>query len=175
LRPAVFLDRDGTINREVHYLSKVEDFELLPGVGPALRRLAEAGYALVVITNQSGIARGYFTKADLDAIHGKMDALLAEYGVAVDAVYFSPAMPDDGDPTRKPGTGMIDRAVADLDLDLRRSWLVGDKTVDVKTGHNAGVRTILVRTGYGGDDGIHDATPDHVVADLAAAADVILG
>ena len=174
MRPAVFLYRDGTINREVHYLSKAEDFELLPGVGEALRRLADAGYLLIVVTNQSGLSRGYFTEADLDAIHDKMHALLEPNGVTMDAIYFSPALPGDDDPTRKPGTGMIDRALAEHDIDVSRSWLVGDKTVDILTGVNAKLRTVLVETGYGGEDGIHDVAADHRVADLAAAADVIL-
>ncbi len=174
MRPAVFLDRDGTINHEVHYLSRPEDFELLPGVGPALRRLQDAGFLLVVVTNQSGLARGYFDEATLQRIHDKMARLLAADGVAIDRIYHCPALPDDGHPDRKPSPGMVDRATADLEIDRGQSWLVGDKTVDVQTGANAGVRTILVRTGYGGADGDHGARPDAVVDDLAAAADLIL-
>ncbi|MEM7204418.1 MAG: HAD family hydrolase [Planctomycetota bacterium] len=174
MKPAVFLDRDGTINREVHYLSSPEQFELLPGVGPSLRRLADAGFLLVVITNQSGIARGYFTEADLAAIHGRMDQDLAAFGVTIDRTYHSAGHPDDDDPDRKPRTGMIDKAVAALDIDRNASWVVGDKTVDILTGTNAAVRTILVKTGYGGSDGAHEVSPDAVAEDLAAAADVIL-
>jgi D-glycero-D-manno-heptose 1,7-bisphosphate phosphatase len=173
-RPAAFLDRDGTINREVQYLSHPDQLELLPGVGPALRRLREAGYLLVVVTNQSGIARGYFSDADLEAIHRRLAEQLAAHDVVLDAIYYSAAHPDDGDPCRKPGTGMITRAARELGIDLARSWMVGDKTVDVLTGRNAGLRTVLVKTGYGGTDGAFDVAPDAVVDDLLGAADVIL-
>ncbi len=173
-RPAVFLDRDGTINREVHYLSRPDQVELLPGAGEGLRRLAGAGYLLVVVTNQSGVSRGYFTRTDLDAIHARLARELEAAGVALAGVYCCVAHPEDRDPERKPGTGMIARAAADLGIDLAASWFVGDKTVDVQTGRNAGLRTVLVQTGYAGQDGEFAVAADVVAADLVAAAVSIL-
>lgn len=178
---AVFLDRDGTINVEVQYLSKVEEFEFIPGVPWALRRLKDAGFLLVVVTNQSGIGRGYYDEAALQAIHDHMHADLAAFGVSVDACYFCPHHPEHGIGDyrqecgcRKPLPGMLQQAAQDLDIDLSRSYMIGDKLADVEAGTNAGCTPLLVLTGYGSGDS--QKLPEGVQAypDLLAAADAIL-
>jgi D-glycero-D-manno-heptose 1,7-bisphosphate phosphatase len=174
-RPAVFLDRDGTLIEHVHYLSDPAAVRLLPGAPDALRRLRDAGYALVLVTNQSAIGRGLLSVGTLDAIHDAMNRQLAEHDVALDAIYFCPEAPSkDGDrttidhPDRKPAPGMLLRAAADLDLDLARSWMIGDMISDALAGRHAGCRgSILVRTGAEPPAEGH-GYPCH--ADLAAAA-----
>jgi D,D-heptose 1,7-bisphosphate phosphatase len=155
LRPAVFLDRDGTLIEHVHYLNDPSAVRLLPGVPEALSRLRDAGYALVVVTNQSAIARGMLTVETLDAIHDVMNRQLAAHDVALDGIYYCPEAPSrDGDrtaldhPDRKPGPGMLHRAARELGLDLSRSWMIGDMISDALAGTNAGCRgALLVRTG----------------------------
>ncbi len=178
---AVFLDRDGTINVEVEYLSRVEEFQFIPGVPWALRRLKDAGFLLVVVTNQSGIGRGYYDEAALHAIRDHMHADLAKFGVSIDACYFCPHHPDHatGDyrkecACRKPLPGMLQQAAQDLDIDLTRSYMIGDKLGDVQAGINAGCTPILVLTGYGSSD--RSGLPEGVQAhpDLLAAVDAIL-
>ncbi|HBA89502.1 MAG TPA: D-glycero-beta-D-manno-heptose-1,7-bisphosphate 7-phosphatase [Geobacter sp.] len=178
---AVFLDRDGTINVEVQYLSKVEEFEFIPGAPWALRRLQEAGFLLVVVTNQSGIGRGYYDESELQAIHDHMHADLAAYGVTIDACYFCPHHPEHaiGDyrkecGCRKPLPGMLEQAAEDLDIDLSRSYMIGDKLADVEAGLNAGCKSLMVLTGYGRADS--ERIPEGVTAysDLLAAAEAIL-
>ncbi len=181
-RPAVFLDRDGTVIEHEHYLSDPAKVRLIPGVGEALKRLQEDGYALVVVTNQSAIGRGLLTLERLAAVNAEMDRQLALEGVAIDGLYFCPEAPSGGDRTvvthgdRKPGPGMLIRGSAELGLDLASSWMVGDMISDVLAGINAGCRrSIMVRTGKefseasGGQESDFD-----VVDDLAAAADLIL-
>lgn len=155
-RPAVFLDRDGTINREVDYLSNPNEFELIPGVPAALRALSAAGYAMVVVTNQSGVARGMLSLETLDAIHARMTRMLAAESVQLDAIESCPHHPDAGEPPfradcscRKPAPGMLLKAAQELDLDLAHSWMVGDSLRDLQAGEAAGTRSILVRTGKG--------------------------
>jgi D-glycero-D-manno-heptose 1,7-bisphosphate phosphatase len=150
-RPAVFLDRDGTLTEPRHYPSRPEDLVLAAGVGPWLRRLRRAGAALVVITNQSGLARGLFTRAELASMHSHLRGLLARHAVTLDGVYVCPHHPDGSVEElavtcrcRKPRPGMLLRAAEELDIDLRRSWMVGDFLSDVGAGRNAGCRTALV-------------------------------
>ncbi|HIQ05764.1 MAG TPA: HAD family hydrolase [Anaerolineae bacterium] len=176
---AVFLDRDGTIIKHVHHLHRVEDVELLPGAAEAIRRLNNAGYVVVVVTNQSVVGRGYCTEADLAEIHARMAALLAESGAKVDALYYCPHLPEDGCLCRKPNPGMIQRAMADLHLTAERSFIVGDSWSDLEAGRRAGIRTVLVLTGYGERN--HGQRrdqwplqPDHVALDLGTAVDWIL-
>jgi D-glycero-D-manno-heptose 1,7-bisphosphate phosphatase len=178
---AVFLDRDGTINVEVQYLSKVEEFRLIPGVPYALQRLKDAGFLLVVVTNQSGIGRGLYDEAALSAIHDKMHEELATFGIAIDACYFCPHHPEHavGDyrvdcACRKPLPGMLHEAARDLDIDLSRSFMVGDKLGDIEAGLNAGCRSLMVKTGYGAADSLR--LPEGVVAyeDLQQAVEAIL-
>ena len=152
-RPAVFLDRDGTLIEHVHYLSDPALVRLLPGAAEALKRLRRAGFARVLVTNQSAIGRGMLTEERLDQIHTEMNRQLAACGATIDAIYYCPDAPAGDDrtvvenPDRKPGPGMLLRAAADLKLDLGASWMVGDLISDVLAGLNAGCRSILVESG----------------------------
>jgi histidinol-phosphate phosphatase family protein len=185
LRSAVFLDRDGTLNDEVEYLSKPEQIALLPGVTQALQRVNRSGHLAVVVTNQSVVARGDVTLARLKKIHTRLTHLLGAGHAYVDRIYMCPHHPDRGFPgevaelkqvcsCRKPETGMVDEACRDLQIDRRTSWIVGDTTSDMETGRRAGLRTVLVRTGHAGQDGKFSFRPDYVVPDLAAAVAWIL-
>jgi D-glycero-D-manno-heptose 1,7-bisphosphate phosphatase len=175
VRRAVFLDRDGVLVEERDYLSRPDQLSVLPGVPKALKELRAAGYKLVVVTNQSGVARGYFSLAMLGRIHRELKRRLAESGAKWDALYFSPHGPDSAHPWRKPGIGMLKAAKKRFGLDLKSSFFVGDTTADVQTALNAGCTAILVRTGHGGRDGKHPkAKPDKTCADLAAATRWIL-
>lgn len=173
-RRAVFLDRDGVIVREVDYLSQLSQLEVLPGAAKAMKDLRAAGFRVIVVTNQSGVARGYFSLAQLGRIHRELKRRLARAGAKWDALYFSPHHPDSRHPMRKPGTGMLRAAKRRFGLDLKASYLVGDTTTDIKTAHNAGCTSVLVRTGHAGRDRKHDAKPDKTCRDLAAAARWIL-
>ena len=153
LRPAVFLDRDGTLIEHVPYLSDPALVQLLPGAAEALRRFRRAGFACVLVTNQSAIGRGMLTEERLDEIHTEMNRQLAARGATIDAIYYCPDAPAGDDrtvvenPDRKPGPGMLLRAAADLKLDLGASWMVGDLISDVLAGQNAGCRSILLESG----------------------------
>ena len=158
-RAAVFLDRDGTINEQMGYINHLSRFVLLPGVVAAIRRLNQAGVPVVVVTNQSGLARGYFPPALLDQVHAEMRQRLAEGGARVDGVYVCPHHPEAREERyrracgcRKPRPGLLERAARELGLDLARSYMVGDRYSDVATGAAAGCRTVLVLTGYGRGD-----------------------
>jgi D-glycero-D-manno-heptose 1,7-bisphosphate phosphatase len=153
-RQALFLDRDGTLVHPGHYPSRPEDLHLYEGIGPGLRVLQEAGFRLVIITNQAGIARGYFTEADLQRMHAHLTSELALVGVHLDAIYYCPHHIDGVIPElaiscdcRKPQPGMLLQAAADLNIDLQRSWFVGDILDDIEAGNRAGCRTILVDLG----------------------------
>lgn len=174
LRPAVFLDRDGTLNIDRSYLTRPEQMQLLPGVGAAVARLRSAGFACIVVTNQSALARGMMTEADLRAVHAEMNRQLHGDGALLDAIYHAPHMVDH--PDRKPAPGMLLRAAADLQIDLAASWMIGDSPRDVLAGQNAGCRgCILVRTGHPFDERqIALNVPLHIVADLPAAAAIVL-
>ena len=144
MQKAVFLDRDGTIARDVHYCRRVEDFEILPHVPEAIRLLNREGYKVVVITNQSGIARGYFTEATLSLIHRKMTTTLERDGARIDAVYVCPHHPDEGCECRKPSPALIITAAADIGIALDQSYMIGDDPKDVRAGRAAGCRTVLL-------------------------------
>ena len=176
LRPAVFIDRDGTIMIEREYLADPDGVQIIPGSFEALAALREAGFALVIVTNQSGIARGYYSNEDYQAVAARLDALLEEAGVAVDMTRFCPHHPDLGGtcPCRKPGTGMYLDAAEELGLDPARSYYVGDKLTDVMPALELGGRGILVRTGYGSELEASALEPILVVDDLAAAAELIV-
>lgn len=175
MRPAVFLDRDGTLNVEVVYLRSPEQVRLIDGVPQALNALREAGYALVVITNQSGVARGYFDVQTLDAIHARLTGALAAQGASVDGIYVCPHHPDDNCECRKPRSQLYRRAAREHDIDLSRSLMIGDKDTDLLAAKNLGMRSILVRTGYGLEQlatvaAWPDYQPAYIADDLGDAA-----
>ena len=165
---AVFLDRDGTIARDVHYCSRPEDFEILPAVPLAIKMLNDSGFKVVVVTNQSGIARGYFTEEALARIHNRMVCELEKHGARLDAVYYCPHHPDEGCGCRKPGTALFYKAAADVGIDFTRSYMVGDMQMDIDAGKALGCRAVLVTTGNGIED-ITD-TPDYTADSLLEAA-----
>lgn len=180
MKGAVFLDRDGTLIELVHHLADPGRVRLIPGAAAAVRRLREAGWPVVIVTNQSVIGRGLLTEAGLAEIHAVMARQLAAEGTGVDAIYHCPLAPVQKDPAviedvmRKPGPGMLQQAAREGGFDLAASWMAGDTVSDMLAGRNAGCRTILVRTGYGADYAHDRAALDHEAADLAAAADIIL-
>lgn len=152
----IFLDRDGTLNEEVNYLHRPEDLKILDGVPEALRKFKEHGYRLVVVTNQAGVARGYYTEADVEALHRYMNEILAPLGAEIDWFFYCPHHPEHGIGKyktvcrcRKPDTGMFEQAEQLFEVDKAGSWMIGDKLIDVQAGKNYGVRTVLVGTGYG--------------------------
>jgi D-glycero-D-manno-heptose 1,7-bisphosphate phosphatase len=158
-RRAVFLDRDGTVNVEREYLHRSEEFAFIPGAPEAIRLLKEAGFLVIVVTNQSGIARGFFDEAAVHRLHRYMDEQLARHGAAVDAYYLCPHHPRHGSGDyrrvcgcRKPLPGMIIEAAGDFSIDLAASYVIGDKLADVAAGLAAGCRPLLVRTGYGAEE-----------------------
>jgi D-glycero-D-manno-heptose 1,7-bisphosphate phosphatase len=182
LNRAVFLDRDGTINVEREFLYRPEDFRFIQGAPQAIRLLNEAGFLVIVVTNQSGIARGFYDEAAVNRLHRHMDAQLARFGARIDAYYFCPHHPEYGTgeyrkscACRKPMDGMLRRGASEFSLDLSASFIVGDRLVDVAAGLKAGCRPMLVRTGYGAAEsaGIPPEIP--VYADLLEAARVIVG
>ena len=173
-RRAVFLDRDGTLMDEVEYCSDPARVKLIPGAPEALDRLKAAGYLAIIVTNQAGIGRGYFTEAQYEAVQAE---LLRQIGVhRIDASYFCPDAPGASSPRRKPEPGMILEAAVDFGIDLAASFTVGDKASDIESGRRAGTRTILVRTGYGAAVERHPdfKRPDFVADDIGEAVRWIL-
>ncbi len=168
--PAIFLDRDGTLMREVNYCADPKQVEIFPGVPEALVRLKGAGYKLIVISNQAGIGRGYFTEAQYRLVEAEVARTVQP--ATLDAVYFCPDRPDLATDRRKPAPGMVFEAQRDHQIDLGRSFFIGDKAIDIECGRNAGVRTILVKTGYGAKE--THAVPDWIAENFSAAADIIL-
>ena len=185
-KPAVFLDRDGTINEQMGYINHLSRFHLLPGVGQAIRTLNQFGLPVVVVTNQSGLARGYFPESLLDAVHAEMRRLLALDGARINGLYVCPHHPEAKEERyrlacacRKPKTGLLEQAAAEMGLDLRRSYVVGDRWSDLRCGAAVGAATILVLTGYGRGDAAYigpgqAVQPDYVAEDLTAAVRWIL-
>ena len=184
-RAAVFLDRDGTLNVEVEHLSQPSQLRLIDGAGDAVRALNRAGVLAVGITNQPVVARGDVTWPMLDRIHATLDHLLGGHKAWLDRLYVCPHHPDGGFPgerpelkfrcdCRKPETGLIDRAVRELRISRRHSWMIGDTTSDMLAGARAGVRTVLVRSGHAGEDGKCDVSPDYTVPNIVTAVDWIL-
>lgn len=175
---AVFLDRDGTLIEEKVYLSHPDQVVILPGVAPALRRLQDAGLALFIITNQSGIGRGYFTQTDMENVHQHLLAELGREGVRFQKIYFAPEAPDQPSRGRKPSPQFLFDARDDFGVDLARSFMIGDKLIDLECGWNAGLQhCLLVRTGYGAE--LERQSPGKlksavVVDDLPAATRWIL-
>jgi D-glycero-D-manno-heptose 1,7-bisphosphate phosphatase len=185
-RPAVFIDRDGTISEEVGYVNHVSRYRVFPFAAEAVRALNEAGRLAVLVTNQAGVARGYFKEEMVGAVHGVLAAELGRGGARLDAVYYCPHHPSVGEPPyrldcdcRKPRPGLIRRAAAELGVDLARSWMVGDRYSDTELARNASVRAAFVLTGYGRGELEHQSgawarRPDLVAENLLEAVREIL-
>lgn len=167
---AVFIDRDGVIIHDADYLASIDGLRVYKGAPRALKLLRAAGFKIVIVTNQSGVARGYFTLGDVRRIHAELKRRLAKSGARWDALYLSPHAPDSGHSWRKPGTGMLLAARKRFKLDLAGSYLIGDKTSDIECARRAGCAGVLVRTGKGGRDKAYKAKPAVVSRDLLAAA-----
>jgi D-glycero-D-manno-heptose 1,7-bisphosphate phosphatase len=179
MRTAIFLDRDGTINEEVHYLSHPDQLRLISGAAEAIKQLRAAGYLIVVITNQSGLTRKYFTQETLDEIHARLRSELARHDAWLDGIYYCPHHPDDGCDCRKPGSRLFQQAADDHDIDLTPSVMIGDKDTDVLAARNLNMRGILVRTGFGASQldavmGWNDFQPSYIADDLLDAANWLL-
>jgi D-glycero-D-manno-heptose 1,7-bisphosphate phosphatase len=166
----VFLDRDGTLVRDRGYVHRVEDYELLPGVISRLRRLRDAGFGLAIVTNQSGIGRGYFSEAQFHAFQARLLEDLARAGLRVEATYFCPHRPEEGCRCRKPAPGLLERAARELDVDLAASWVIGDSPADVGLAAAAGCRALRVGSGGAPSDAAAASARD-----LEHAAEEILG
>lgn len=169
---AVFLDRDDTISRDVPYCSRPEDLELLPMAAQAIRLLNENGFTVVVVTNQSGIARGYFTEETLGLIHQKMRRDLEAQGAFIDAIYYCPHHPDEGCECRKPSPTMVLQAARELDIELAQSYVIGDSEMDVEMGRRAGCKTVLVSPAGEATAGKQQA--DFVAGDIYQAASWVI-
>lgn len=186
MNKAVFIDRDGTLIEDKGYLGDPEKVVLLEGAGEALRRLREAGYRIVLVTNQSGVARGYYPEDAVGEVHERMCRLLEAEGGQIDAIYYCPYHPKGtveryavDSPLRKPSPGMLLEAARDLDIDLKKSWMIGDGFRDVIAGRRAGCRTILLPAMLEASrvEGARDpeAEPDFEATTLAEAVDIVLG
>ncbi len=187
MKPAVFLDRDGTINEEVEYLDNLADLKLIKGAAGGIRMLNRAGLPVVVITNQSGVARGFFSEEFVSLLHSELSRGLAERGARIDRWYFCPHHPEAGRPPyrkrcdcRKPGTALVERAARELEIDLERSWFVGDSLSDLQTAWRAGMKSVLVLTGHGRKtvEALSKKDLDritHIAPDLPAACRWITG
>lgn len=174
-RRVVFLDRDGTINEDVGYLSDPAGLVLIPGAAMAVRLLNEAGVMVVVISNQSGVGRGYYTDTDVEAVNARLVLLLGESGASLDALYWCNHHPDEGCECRKPNSGLVARAVEELSVDVADSYVVGDKVSDVELAGNIGAKGILVLTGKGAREVEKLSSPAAFVArDLREAVDWII-
>jgi D-glycero-D-manno-heptose 1,7-bisphosphate phosphatase len=182
----VFVDRDGTVNEEIDYLCEPDQVRLIPGAAEAIDRLRKSGWLVVVITNQSAIARGLLSEDTLATIHQRLGILLAELGTRVDGIYYCPHHPTEGSTPykldcecRKPKPGMILRAARELNIDIVRSIVIGDRLQDLETAARVGARRILVKTGYGageslGLDAQGKAAPEYIADDLLDASNWIL-
>lgn len=182
MEKVVFLDRDGTINIEKNYLHKIEDFEFIKDSDKAIKLLKDNGFKVVVVSNQAGIARGYYSEEDVEILHEYINNILGKQGARIDAFYYCPHHPEHGIgkylcecKCRKPLTGMFEKAAEKINIDINKSWMVGDNKGDINAGINFGVKTILVATGYG--EKIHNeraVKADYYVANLYEAAKLIV-
>jgi D-glycero-D-manno-heptose 1,7-bisphosphate phosphatase len=185
-RIAVFLDRDGTLNEEIDFLRTADELRLIPGAASAVRTLNTLGIITCVISNQSGVARGYLTEEDLVPIHARLNRELQDEGARVDAIYYCPHHPTEGNPPykiacdcRKPKPGMLKKGEKEWGIDLHRSFVVGDRIADVQAGQAVGARTVLVLTGYGKtsleDCRREEITPDFIAPSIVEAVQFIEG
>ncbi|MBM3858815.1 MAG: D-glycero-beta-D-manno-heptose 1,7-bisphosphate 7-phosphatase [Verrucomicrobia bacterium] len=172
---AVFLDRDGVLMEDTNYVGELERVIIIEAAYRALKRLQDGGFKLLVVTNQSGVARGFFTRQHVEIVHDHLNKQFAAHGVHIDRYYVCPHHPDDNCDCRKPSPKSLRDAAAEFGLDLARCYMIGDRPSDISTGQNAGVTTILVLTG-GGRETLADGKtkPNHVADDINAAADWIL-
>ena len=177
-KPAIFIDRDGTLNVEKNYLHKWEEWEWIHGAVEAIKRFNTAGYLVIVTSNQAGVARGLYSEGDIDALHRQADADLQRQGGHINAYYYCPHHPEHGDvrdcECRKPAPGMLLKAALAHNIDLLHSYIIGDKISDVEAGLNCGVTPILVETGYGAKGRAELPPAVLVVRDIGAAAELIL-
>lgn len=181
-RKTVFLDRDGTINTEKNYLYKIEDFEFIEGVPEAIARLKQQGYCVIVVTNQAGVARGYYKEEDVKKLHQYINSKLEKWGTKIDAFYYCPHHPTGGIGVykkvcncRKPETGLFEQACKEYSIDKKESWMIGDNQGDIEAGRKFGIKTIMVRTGYGKQleqDGYQSY--DYIADNLGCAVEYIL-
>jgi D-glycero-D-manno-heptose 1,7-bisphosphate phosphatase len=179
MQPAVFLDRDGTINEEMGYINHPERFRLLPGSAEAIALLNQAGLKVVIATNQSGVARKYFPASLIPQVHNQMLEMLAQQQARIDAIYVCQHAPEAGCSCRKPRPGLLRQAATELDIDLHRSYVVGDRFNDIQLAANVGAKGVLVLTGYGRGEleyyqGERLAEPHYIATDLLDAAAWIL-
>lgn len=182
----VFLDRDGTINEEVGYLHEPERVLLINGAAKAVKRLNDCGLVVICVSNQAGVAKGFYPIEAVNEVNKRIETLLAAEGAFLDGIYFCPHHPTEGDPPyraichcRKPSPGMLEDAARTYNIELRHSYLVGDRLTDIQTAQNVGLKGILVLTGYGASEfevlkKNHDNYPDHICNDLSAAVDWII-
>lgn len=175
---AVFLDRDGTVSEEVGYMYDVSRYQVFPWAGPSICRMNESGLYVILATNQSGVSRGYFDETMVERVHDKLKREIAQARGRLDAAYVCPHRPDDGCPCRKPNPGLLFQASDEMDIDLGRSYMIGDRYSDIRAGRAAGTRTILVLTGDGAEERERhresEVQPDYVAADLGDAVNYIL-
>ncbi len=179
MKRAIFLDRDGVINEDVNYLSASDQLQLIPGAAAAIARLNNAGLPVIVITNQAGVARGYYPEAQIEVVHMALSYRLAQAGAYIDRYYYCPHHPAEGLPPyrvdcncRKPKPGLLLQAAEDFDLDLKHCFVIGDNHSDIALSQSTGCRTVLVLTGHGARvwrEWCEDFQPDHVAPDLSAA------
>lgn len=178
MNTAVFLDRDGTLSEEIGYMYHTHLYKPFPWAGPAVRKINESGMKAILITNQSGVERGYFPESQVHEVHDILRGELARHNARLDAIYYCPHHPETGCGCRKPNPGMLFRAREEYGIDLSRSYVIGDKYVDVGVAHAAGARSILVRTGYGREEyekNKHLPQQPHFIAeDLMEAVEAIL-
>lgn len=174
MNKAVFLDRDGVINVDYGYVHEIEHFKFIPGAKKALRKLSATDYKVIVITDQSGIGRGYYTEEDAKKVNNYMINELSKEGATVSGIYYCPHAPEANCRCRKPKIFLLQKAKRDFNIDLSKSYFIGDKTKDIQTGINAGCKTIIVMTGKAGADKEFDSQPDFTARDLLDAVDYII-
>jgi D-glycero-D-manno-heptose 1,7-bisphosphate phosphatase len=186
LKPALFIDRDGTISEEIGYVNHASRYRVYPYSAAAIRRLNEAGWLAILVTNQAGVARGYFTEDLIRQVHTVLTDELERGGARLDAIYYCPHHPSAGEPPyradcdcRKPRPGLITRAAQEFDIDLSRSWMVGDRHSDIQLAHNAGLRGAFVLSGYGRGEWEYQrhkwkAQPDLIAEDLPEVVNKVL-
>ncbi len=176
---AIFVDRDGTINRDVHYLDNPDKFTMYPGVGKGIKTLKKKGYKIIVITNQSGIGRGYFTEHQLMSIHERMTEEFQQFDVILDGIYYCPHHPEDKCKCRKPQTGLFEQAITEHNIDVQKSFMIGDKILDIEAGKKTGTKTILIPEPHVRDECLSkeitwEYSPDYIADDFCNAVVWIL-